>query len=158
MADESLRDHLVLQSKRFATHAKVRDEIMDVVHAGAATGSSPTLVDALTKGNGKKRKGEGKDPKSKDDKGKEKAGTAKPKTTVPRARTTRTATILLPNCGGGGDCELHEFCAFVGWFARYQSLVGSLVSLCLIRWLVGWLLNCLVSVFFVSFWQTMQLL
>ena len=76
MTDESLRDHLVLQSKRLTSHAMERDEVMDVVQARAATGSSPTLVDALTKGNGKgkgkKSKGESKDPRSKADKGKNK--------------------------------------------------------------------------------------
>ena len=74
MADESLRDHLVMQCKRLATCAMVRDEIMDVVQGRAVTGSSIMLVDALTKGKGKgkKRKGEGKDPKGKDDKGKRK--------------------------------------------------------------------------------------
>ena len=79
MADESLKDHLVLQSNRFTTCAMVRDEIMDVVQAGAAAGSSPILVDALTKGNGKKGKGEGKDPKSKDVKGKGKGWNSKAK-------------------------------------------------------------------------------
>ena len=67
MTDESLRDHLVLQS----TQAMVRDEVMDVVQARVATGSSPMLVDALMKGKceskGKKGKGESKDTKSKDD-------------------------------------------------------------------------------------------
>ena len=55
-----------------ASCAMVRGEIMDVAQARAATGSSPMLVDAHTKGKGKgkKGKGEGKDPKSKDDKGK----------------------------------------------------------------------------------------
>ena len=72
VADESLRVHMVLQSKRLTNYAMVRDEIMDVFQARAATGSSPMLVDALMKGKGKdkKGKGEGKDPKSKDDKGK----------------------------------------------------------------------------------------
>ena len=76
MADESLRDHLVLQSKRLTTCAMVRDEVMDVVQARAPTGSSPMLVDALVKakgeGKGKKVESESKDPKSKDDKGKSK--------------------------------------------------------------------------------------
>ena len=40
MTDESLRDHLVLQSKRLTTYAMVR----------AATGSSPMLVGALMTG------------------------------------------------------------------------------------------------------------
>ena len=66
----------MLQSKRLATCAMVRDEVMDVVQAHAATGSSPTLVDTLMeskgKGKGKKGKGESKDTKSKDDKGKSK--------------------------------------------------------------------------------------
>ena len=52
MAYESLRDHLVQQSKRLTMHAMVRDEVMDVVQARAATGSSPMLVDALMKGKG----------------------------------------------------------------------------------------------------------
>ena len=65
-ADETLRHHLVTQSKLLTTYAMVRDEIMGVVQARAATGSSPVLVDALPKG--KKGKGEGKDPKSRDDK------------------------------------------------------------------------------------------
>ena len=45
---------------------------LDVIQARAATRSSTMLVDALTKGKGqgKKGKGESKDPKSKDDKGK----------------------------------------------------------------------------------------
>ena len=112
---------------------------MDVVHAGAATGSSPILVDAL-------------------DKSKEKAGTTNPKTTVPRARTPRTTTILLPNCGGGRDCELHEFCAFVGWFAPLsvpgwflgQSLLDSLarrlvvelLGICFLLFRFGRRCNC----------------
>ena len=44
MADQSLRDHLVLQKKRLATCAMVRGEMMDVVQARADTGSSPMLV------------------------------------------------------------------------------------------------------------------
>ena len=60
MVDESL---MVLQSV-------VRGEVMDVVQARAATGSSPMLVDTKGKGKGKGGKGESKDPKSKDDKGK----------------------------------------------------------------------------------------
>ena len=76
MTDESSRDQLVLQSKRLTTCAMVRDEVMDVVQARGATGSSPTLVDALMKGTGKgkgkKGKGEGKYTKSMDDKGKSK--------------------------------------------------------------------------------------
>ena len=40
MTDVSLRDHLVLQSKRLKTYAMVRDEAMDVVQARAVTGSS----------------------------------------------------------------------------------------------------------------------
>ena len=35
MADESLRDHLVLQSKRHTTYAMVRDEIMHRILAHA---------------------------------------------------------------------------------------------------------------------------
>ena len=72
MADESLRDHLVLQSKRLTTYAMVRDEVMDVGQVRGATGSSPVLVVGLTtgKGKGKKGKGESKDTKGKDDKGK----------------------------------------------------------------------------------------
>ena len=71
----------------------VLDEIVDVVQARAATGSSPMLVDALTKGTkGKKGKGEGKDTKSKDDQSKGKGWKSKAsKTTVPRARTPTTA-------------------------------------------------------------------
>ena len=53
MANELLRDHLELQSKRLTTYAMVRDEVVGVVQARAATGSSPMLVDALTKGKGK---------------------------------------------------------------------------------------------------------
>ena len=79
MADESLKDHLLLQSKRFTICALVRNEIRGVVQAGAAAGSSPILVDALTKGTGKKGKGEGKDPKSKDVKGKGKGWNSKAK-------------------------------------------------------------------------------
>ena len=52
ITDESLRDHLVLRSKRLTTCAMVRDEVMDVVQARAATGSSPMLVDALMESNG----------------------------------------------------------------------------------------------------------
>ena len=52
----------------------VRDEVMDIVQARAATRSSLMLVDALMKGKGKgkskKTKGESKDTKSKDDKSK----------------------------------------------------------------------------------------
>ena len=76
MTDESLRDHLVLQSKRLTTYAMVRDEVMDAVQARAAIGSSPMLVDALMdgkgKGKGKKAKGESKDTKRKNDKDKRK--------------------------------------------------------------------------------------
>ena len=81
MTDESLRDHLVLQSKRLTTYAMIRDEVMDVVQARAATGSSPMLVGALMKdkgkGKGKKGKGESKDTKRKDDKGKSKKNKTK---------------------------------------------------------------------------------
>ena len=52
MTDESLRDQLVLQSKRLTTYVMVRDEVMDVVQARAATESSPMLVVALMKGKG----------------------------------------------------------------------------------------------------------
>ena len=66
-----IADHLVLQSKQLTTYAMVRDEVVGVVQARAATGSSPMLVDALTKGKGMaKDKGKGNDPKSNDDKGK----------------------------------------------------------------------------------------
>ena len=65
MTDESLRDHLVLQSKRLTTYTMVRDEVMDVVRARAGTGSSLMLVDALMngkgKGKGKTTKGESKE-------------------------------------------------------------------------------------------------
>ena len=45
----------MLQSKRLAPNAMVRDEVMDVVQVRAATGSSPVLVDALVKGEKGKR-------------------------------------------------------------------------------------------------------
>ena len=71
LTDESLRAHLVLQSKRLTTYAMVRDEVMDVGQARVATGSSAMLVDALMKGKGKdkdkKAKCESKDTKSKGD-------------------------------------------------------------------------------------------
>ena len=95
MADESLRDHLVLQSKRFTTCAMVRDEIMHVVQAGAVAGSLPILVDALTKGNGKRGKGEGKD-----DKGKGKGWNSKAKDNGAKCQDSKdshdsTATALV---------------------------------------------------------------
>ena len=55
MTDESLRDDLVLQSKRLTTCAMVCDEVMDVVQTRAPTGSSHMLVDALMKGIGKRQ-------------------------------------------------------------------------------------------------------
>ena len=72
LEDLVLDNRLQRQGKRLTTYAMVRDEIMYVVQARAATGSSPMLVDALTKGKGKgkKGKGEGKDLKSMDDRGK----------------------------------------------------------------------------------------
>ena len=54
----------------------VRDEVTDVVHVRAATGSSPMLVDAFTKDKGKEKK---------------KGGSAKLRTTVAGTRTPRTA-------------------------------------------------------------------
>ena len=84
---------------------------MDVVQARAATGSSPTLVDALTKGKGKGKKGqgEGKDPKSKDDKGKGKGGKNKARDkrakiqdskALRRSASRATASVHMKN-----DCQ-----------------------------------------------------
>ena len=92
MADESLRDHLVLQSNRLTTYAMVRDEVMDVVQARAVTGSLPMLVDALTKVKGKKEKGKGKDPNRKDDKGKGKVWESKGKDNVARSQDSKDSS------------------------------------------------------------------
>ena len=85
------------------TIAMVRDEVMGVVHACAATGSSPVLVDALMKGNGKgkgkNKKGESKDPKGEDDKARVNAGRTEPRTAVTRVKTPRIVLrrkMLLP--------------------------------------------------------------
>ena len=72
VADESLRDHLVLQSKRLTTCTMVRDEIMHIVQARAATGwltlsrrakarTRNGKVKARTTGNGRGCKSKAKD-------------------------------------------------------------------------------------------------
>ena len=89
----------------------VRDEVMDVVQARAATGSSPMLVNALIKGKGrgkgKKGKGESLETrKAMMTKARVKVGRTEPRTAVPRVKTPNTvlrrnvfsATVLDSDC------------------------------------------------------------
>ncbi len=57
MKDETLRNHLLLQSKRLTTYAMMRSEVDELTQAREATGSGPMQVDALWKGKGKGKKG-----------------------------------------------------------------------------------------------------
>ena len=78
------------------TYAVVRDEIMDVVQARAATGSSPMLVDTLTKAKARARKGKVKARTRRARTWKSKAkynGAKSQRTALRRSASTATASV-----------------------------------------------------------------
>ena len=59
LADDSVRNHLVLHSARLSTYTLVRDEIRNILVTRMALSTEPTPMDigAVTKGDGKGKKG-----------------------------------------------------------------------------------------------------
>ena len=60
MQDETIRNHLILHSRKCKTYQKCREEVRDILRAREAAGTTPTMEDELHR-EAKGKKGESRD-------------------------------------------------------------------------------------------------